>query len=113
MLDAVGPITHVLEEAVKGQLAHKCAIEAAQTALRLLGNASVHSCRERRKNALQSMNTRLLDMADDDVVYKSAPPLLFGDGFCKKAKERDEELKCLNMATAKASGAPRETQFFF
>ena len=112
MLDAVGPITHVLEEAVKGQLTQKCAIEAAQTALRLLGNASVHSCRERRKNALQSMNTRLLDMADDDVVYKSAPSLLFGDGFCKKAKERDEELKCLNMATAKASGAPRETQFF-
>ena len=113
MLDAVGPITHILEEVVKGQLTHKCAIEATQTALRLLGNASVHSCYERRKNDLQSMNTRLLDMADDDVVYKSAPPLLFGDGFCKKAKERDEELKCLNMATAKASGAPRETQFFF
>lgn len=32
-------------------------------------------------------------------LYKSAPPSLFGEGFCKKAKERDEELKCLNQAT--------------
>jgi hypothetical protein len=111
-LDAVGPITHILEEAVKGQLTQKGAIEAAQTALRLLSNASVHSCRERRKNALQSMNARLLDMADDDAIFKSAPPLLFGDGFCKKAKERDEELKCLNAATTKSSGGLGGNQFF-
>ena len=84
MLDVVGPITHILEEAVKGQLTQKCAIEVAQTALKLLGNASVHACRERRKNALQSMNTCLLDMAEDDAIYKMAPQLLFGDGFCKK-----------------------------
>ena len=61
MLDAVGPMTYILEEAVKGQLNQKSVIEAVQTALRLLGNASVHASRERRKNALQSMNTRLLD----------------------------------------------------
>ena len=113
MLDAVGPITHLLEEAVTGQLSQKGAIEAAQTALKFLGNASVQSCRERRRNALQSMNTRLLDMADDDGLFKSAPPLLFGEGFCKKAKERDEELKCLNQASSgKATGGSRDTRFF-
>ena len=55
MLDAVGPMTFILEGAVKGQLNHKSAIKAAQTAIRLLGNinASVNGSRERRKNALQ------------------------------------------------------------
>ena len=112
MLDAVGPVTYILEEAAKGQLNQKAVIDAAQTALRLLGNASVHASRERRKNAMQSMNPRLLDMADDDSIYKSAAPSLFGEGFCKKAKERDDELKCLNMATVKTTGAPRDTHFF-
>ena len=74
MLDAVGPITYLLEEAVTGQLSQKGAIAAAQTALKFLGNASVQSCQERRQNALQSMNTCLLDMADDDGLFKSAPP---------------------------------------
>ena len=94
-LEALGPITFILKEAVKGQLNQKLAIEVAQTALRFLGNASVNASSERRKSALQNMNTRLLDMAEDDAIYKSAAPSLFGDGFCKNTKERDEELKCL------------------
>ena len=100
LLDAVGPITYLLEEATKGELNQKKAVEAAQTALKLLGNASAHVNRERRRNALQDMNPRLTDMADDDTIYKTAAPALFGDGFCKKAKERDEELKCLNQASS-------------
>ena len=51
------------------------------------------------------MNPRLVDMAEDDTIYRSAAPALFGDGFCKKAKERDEELKCLNQATSSGSKA--------
>lgn len=47
-------------------------MEAAQTALELLGNASMHINRERRKAALQSMNLKLADMAEDDTIYKSA-----------------------------------------
>ena len=96
MLDTVGPITFILEEAAKGQLTPKVAIEAAQTALRLLGNATMHTNRERCRNTLQHMNSRLADMADDDTVYLEAAPALFGEGFAKKAKERDEELKSLN-----------------
>ena len=51
-------------------------------------------------------------MADDDAIYKGAAPSLFGDGFCKKAKERDDELKCLRVATEKKSGPSRDSQFF-
>ena len=54
MLDAVGPVTYILESAVKGELTQKAAIGAAQTALKLLGNASGNANRERRKSALQS-----------------------------------------------------------
>ena len=117
LLDAVGPITYILEEATKGQLTQKSAMEAAQTALKLMGNASMQANRERRKNAIQCMNPRLGDMAEDDELYKAAAPALFGEGFSKKAKERDDELKCLNHATGKSSSGPgrygnRDTQFF-
>jgi len=42
MLDAVGPITHILEEAATGQLTSKMALEAAQSALKFLGYAHMH-----------------------------------------------------------------------
>ena len=91
----MGPLTYVLEEATKGELTIKAEGEAAQTALKRLGNASRHDSRERRKVALQHLNCSLTDMSEDNNIFLSAAPALFGDGFCKKAKERDEELKCL------------------
>ncbi len=68
MLDTAGPLTFILEEAAKGKLSQKVAVEAAQTALKLLGNASAHASRVRRKNAIQGMNPRLTDMAEDDSL---------------------------------------------
>ena len=59
MLDAVGPVTYILEEAVKGQLNEKSVIDAAQTAINLLGNASMYTNWERRRNAIQSMNLQI------------------------------------------------------
>lgn len=88
-----------MEEASKCQFTPKNAFEAAQTALRLLGNASSNISCERRKAALSSLNPRLVDMADDTKIFANAAPQLFGEGFAKKAKERDEELKCPNQAT--------------
>ena len=57
MFDAVGPITHISEEAAKGQLTPKTAVEAAQTALKLLGNASMQVKQECYRCAIKSMNT--------------------------------------------------------
>ena len=88
MLDTVGSINTYWRKLLKGQLNQKSVIEAVQTSLYLLENASVRASRERRKNTLQSMNTRLLDMAEDYVIFRSAPPHLFGDGFFKRGKER-------------------------
>ena len=99
-LDAVGPLTFLQEELEKGTLTPQTTREAAQMALRLLGNASCHISADWRKNVLGDLNPRLTDMADEDKQYREAPPNLFGDGFAKKAKERDEELKALQKATS-------------
>ena len=102
LLDAVGPTIHILEEAAEGELTQKSALEAAQTALKLLGNVSANISREHRKNAIQSMNAKLVDMAWRRMTPSTKmllAPSLFGEGFYKKAKDRDEELRCLNQAS--------------
>ena len=51
------------------------ALEALQTALKLMGNASMHINRERRKNALGNMNHALKDLAEDKTLTREPPPL--------------------------------------
>ena len=98
VLDAVGPLTHLLE---MENIQAKDAVEAAVTALRFLGNASVQISRTRRKAAITDMNPAISDMAEFDAVYAEAAPSLFGDNFCKEAKDREDQLKCLDRATKK------------
>ena len=118
MLNAVVPISIILEEAAKGMLSVKTATEAAQTALKFLGNASMQMNRERRRIAIEVMNPSLTDLAEDNKAFGKAAPLLFGEGFAKKAKERDEELKCLNQASKQPSASQitfkpgQNSQFF-
>ena len=119
VLDAVGPLAFVLESAARGSLTQESAIEAAQTALKLLGNASCHLATERRRNALADLNPNLKEMAEEDSLYAEATPNLFGDGFSKKAKERDDELKVLRSAkvpqkksTFNTQWKGRDNQFF-
>ena len=64
LLDAVGPVTHILEQEAKVWLTPTTAIEAAQMTLKLFGNASCQANRERWKNAILNMNPRLADMAE-------------------------------------------------
>ena len=64
LVDAVGQLSFILEDTSKGQLPPKVALEAAQTALCLLGNASANISRERRRTAIANMNSRLVDMAE-------------------------------------------------
>ena len=92
------------------------AIDAVQTALKLLGNASCHLAMERRRNVLTDLNPNLKDMAEEDKLFRDAAPNLFGEGFSKKAKERDEELKVLKsakqMPKKTANWRNRDNQFF-
>ena len=104
LLDAVGPLTYVLEEAGKETLTVQATVEACQQALAFIGNANMHLNRERRRNAILCMNRDLAEIAEDDDTFKTSAPQLFGDGFSRKAKERSEELKCLSQAASSRGG---------
>ena len=110
LLDAVGPLASILEDASTGELTMKGTVDAVQTALKLLGNASMNLNRERRKNVIRDLNTNLEEMAEDDSLFVDAAPQLLGDGFTKKAKERDDELKCLSQASKKTN--TKHSSFF-
>ena len=78
-----------------GQLSAADYLEMVRTSARLLGNLSAFCSRLRRSSVLQSVNSRIVDMADEDEIFQDAGRKLFGEGFTKKAKERDDELKSL------------------
>ena len=98
-LDAVGPLATILEEGEKGSFTADRAMTTAKTALRFIGNASIQTARERRKRAIAEMNPKLIDLSEKDAIYENAPPFLFGDQFAKEAKEREEQLRCLDKAS--------------
>ncbi len=110
LLDTVGPLASILEDASTGELTMKGTVDAVQTALKLLGNASMSLNRERRKNVIRDLNTNLEEMAEDDSLFVDAAPQLLGDGFTKKAKVRDDELKCLSQASKKTN--TKHSSFF-
>ena len=81
-----------------GQLSAADYLEMVRTSARLLGNLSAFCSRLRRSSVLQSVNSRIVDMADEDEIFQDAGRKLFGEGFTKKAKVRDDELKSLALA---------------
>ena len=108
-LDAVAPLVHILEEAQRGSLTVKTAVDAAGAALALLGNASAHMTGERRKRVLRDLNKDLLPLAEDEEAFKGAAPLLFGESFERRMKDHLESLKCLRRSMAPKPGTD---QFF-
>ena len=106
MMDAVAPLTFILEEAQKGTLTPEVAVKATKVTLGLLGNASAHQSKERRKNVLKDMNRDVLPLVDEDEQFKGAAPLLFGEGFEKKMKEHMDAVRCLRK-----TGKPAEPHF--
>ncbi len=106
LLDAVGPMASILEEDENGTLTTEKAVTAAKMALRFVGNASVQMPRERRRRAISEMNNKLIELSEKDSIYEKAPPLLFGDQFAKEAKEREEQLRCLDKASNRGKPQP-------
>ena len=116
VLDAVGPLAYILEAAGQDNFTMADAVDAVQTALKLLGNASCHLAMERRRNVLTDLNPNLKDMAEEDKLFRDVAPNLFGEGFSKKAKERDKELKVLKstkqVPKKTANWRNRDNHFF-
>lgn len=68
LLDVVGPLTSIIEEAEKGELTAEKAMTAARIALRFAGNALVQMARKRRRRAIMEMNSKLTELADKDSI---------------------------------------------
>ena len=100
-VDAAGPLAMMLELAEQGELSAERSVTLARLALRFVGNASVQISRERRKRAIEEMNSKLVELADKDSIYEEAP-LMFGDHFAKEAKEREDQLRALDRATGRS-----------
>ena len=94
VLDAVGPLATVLEDLT----APEGLTESVKLALHYLGNASANISKMRRKKVLKDLNPDLLSLAEQDETFSTAAPLLFGQGFSKKAKEHTEEVKSLRKS---------------
>ena len=108
-LDAVAPLVHILEEAQRGSLTVKTAVDAAGAALAYLGNASAHMTCEPRKQVLRDLNKDLLPHTEDKEAFKGATPLLFGETFERRMKDHLKSLKCLRRSMAPKPGT---NQFF-
>ena len=96
LLDAVGPLVAKHDDLVFLNDADHIQ-QAIQLALAILGNASAQFSQEQRSKALARLNPYLKSLVEDEDISKS-PPLLFGPGFKKKAKERCEAITCLRRA---------------
>ena len=94
-LDAVAPLTAVLESAEAGDLTPEKAVSATQTALYLMGNAHHQMSQERRKKLILKLNPSLRFMADDCKNFSDTAPMLFGESFAKQATTTVEQVKAI------------------
>lgn len=74
--DAVAPLAHILESAQSSQLTTDTSVKASNLAVKLLANASAQILKERQKSTLK-------DLVEDDDMFASVAPKLFGEGFEK------------------------------
>ena len=96
-LDAfASPACYIIEaNANNGQLSAADYLLMVRTSARLLGSLSAICRRLQRSSVLQSINLRIVSMAEEDDIFQDAGRNLFGKGCTKKAKEHDDELKSL------------------
>ena len=111
-LDAVVPLTAILEGSDAGELTPEQAYAAAQSALCLLGNANNHMAQERHKRVLMNVNPALKSMAEEENAFQQAAPMLFGKEFAKKAMDRVEAVKAIKKITYSKTGEKRQSLFF-
>ena len=78
MLDAVGPLTSLLERKQAAQLTTEAAADAVQLALRFLGNAHANIATERRRRVMSHLNKVLRPLVEEAERFQTAAPYLFG-----------------------------------
>ena len=103
-LDAVGPLTGILDSINKEEEIVIEDVEAAvKAALTFLGNASSQCNTDRRSAVLEEYNKDLMSFGQDSDLFSSATNTLFGPSFPEKAVEHLTQLKTLRQARGTGS----------
>ena len=111
VLNAVGPLSAMLELHRAGKLTPEAAVEAATQSLRFLGNAHSNISSERRKKVATNLNKDLRPLVEEPERFSKAAPYLFGRDFEKSAREHVESVRSLRKLNA-PSASYRQGQFF-
>ena len=107
LLDAVGPLAHILEQPDVPQNI----TEVVTQSLKFLGNASATISNERCRRAGAFFNEDLKCLIEEEKKFKDAAPLLFGSNFLTTAKDHAESVKALDKLSSRR-GRPTGQQFF-
>ena len=96
------PLHPLLETDSKGEtITHDQALEAAVTAVLLLGNASAQITHVWRTKVLTHLNKSLLPLLEENDNFKDAVPSLFGPEFARKSKELIDQVEAIRSTTQK------------
>lgn len=114
MLDAMGPLTSILEGASSSEgLDFDVAVNATKAALQLVGNASAKLSHLRRKRVVAHLSPALLPLVEEESNFKEAPPALFGTEFAKKSKDHVDQMKAMRSTYPKQRSGQKEASTFF
>ena len=96
MLDAVGPLTDLLEKMGNSEdgneetLDFQVVEDTIQSALAFLGNAATQFSIYRRTKILEEYNKELVSFSEElEPELRAAAPLLFGPSFTKQAADHE------------------------
>ena len=96
VLDAVAPLTSIVEADAKGDdVTHKQAVHAAKAAIELVGNANARINHVRRTKIISQMNKAFLPLTEKDENFIDAASSLFGSAFAQKSKELVDQVKAM------------------
>ena len=111
-LDAVGPLTGMLESINSGSVLNIEDVEqAVRAALSFLGNASSRCTSQRRLGILSEYNRDLVSFAtESNELFSSATTTLFGPSFPEKAAAHIKQMQTLRNSRLPAN--PPKSQGF-
>ena len=73
LLDAVGPLAHVLEQQRAGRLTTESAVEAVVQAIRFLRNANANVFSKRSKKVVGHLNKDLHPLVEEIYIFSTLP----------------------------------------
>ena len=102
VLDALAPLTSLLEADAKGEtISHDQALEATKAATQLIGNASAQISHTRRSKVLTHLNKSLLPLLEEDTNFEDVAPSLFRPEFVRKSKDLMDQVRAIRSTTQK------------